>query len=305
MGWRRAVSADIPALSEFLKADEERRVGFSGRLLRGEARPDARQDLRPASSLRLPAPLRGAVWIFDAGGDGGIAPPAEGALLCHPSRLAFPIFPECAGGDRGLALLAGAFSPASALGLASDVARYASVLGLRPKASVDYRLMSLSGAAGSPDAPPSAPPPGYLGLSLRRATIADLDDLMPLQEAYEREEVLTPLHSFNRPACRASLARALERQIVFAAWEDGIAVGKAGTNARGFAVDQVGGVYTLPERRGRGVAAALMALLLAEIGGAGKRPSLFVKPGNAPARALYRGLGLEDLDDYRADYFDS
>ena len=301
MGWRRAVSADIPALSEFLKADEERRVGFSGRLLRNEAR----QAFRPASSLRLPAPLRGAVWIYEAGGEGGTASPVGGALLCHPSRLVFPIFPEDAGGDRGLALLAGAFSPASVLGLASNVARYASVFGLVPRASVDYRLMSYPGASGGPEAPPSAPPPGYPGLSLRRATIADLDDLMPLQEAYEREEVLTPVHSFNRPACRASLARALERQIVFAAWEDGIAVGKAGTNARGFAVDQVGGVYTLPERRGRGVAAALMAPLLAEIGGEGKRPALFVKPGNAPARALYRRLGLEDLDDYRADYFES
>jgi uncharacterized protein len=300
-GWRRAVAADIPALSEFLKADEERRVGFSGRLLR--------DDLRQGRSLRLPTPLRGAVWILDAGSvddaAGASAPrPSRaigGALLCHPSRLAFPIFPAGAGEDRGLALLAGSFSPASILGMASDVARYESVFGLRPDASVDYRLMSLAvPASRAAEAPPPASLPG---LSLRRATLADLEALLPLQEAYEREEVLTPVHGFNRAACRASLARTLERQLVFAAWEKGTAMAKAGTNARGFDVDQVGGVYTLPSRRGRGIAAALMSLLLADIREAGKRPSLFVKPGNAPALALYRGFGFEDLGGYRADYF--
>jgi len=143
----------------------------------------------------------------------------------------------------------------------------------------------------------------YPGLSLRRAYPADVDDLMYLQEAYEREEVLTSVHEFNRAACRASLLRALERQLVFVAEEDGVFVGKAGTNARGFRVDQVGGVYTLPERRSRGVAGALMAALLAQIEGSGKTASLFVKPCNAPALSLYRRLGFADIGDYRADYF--
>jgi uncharacterized protein len=91
---------------------------------------------------------------------------------------------------------------------------------------------------------------------------------------------------------------------VFAAEEGGVIVAKAGTNARGFGVDQIGGVYTLPARRGRGLGYALMVALLAEIGAEGRMPALFVKPGNAPARALYRGLGFRDIGDYRADYFD-
>jgi ribosomal protein S18 acetylase RimI-like enzyme len=284
LGWRRALKSDVPALSAFLQADETRRVGFSGRLLAEEG--------GAAPALRLPIALRGAVWISGASA-------ITGAVLCHPSRLVFPIFPEDGEGDRGLALLAGPFAPASVIGMAGDVARYESLLGLEPKASVAYRLMTRAG--GSRAAPPAA----YPGLSLRRASIADLDALMYLQEAYEVEEVLTPVHEFNRAACRASLARALERQLVFVAVEEGIFVGKAGTNARGFRVDQVGGVYTLPERRGRGVAAALMAALLAEIGSSFKRPALFVKPTNAAARALYRGLGFEDVGDYRADYFEA
>ena len=82
-------------------------------------------------------------------------------------------------------------------------------------------------------------------------------------------------------------------------------MGKAGTNARGFRVDQIGGVYTLPARRGRGIAAALMAALLADILGQGRKPSLFVKPTNAAALALYRSLGFEDIGDFRADYFEA
>jgi len=296
-GWRRAQASDLPDLAGFLEDGEERKVGFSGRLLKDEA---------SGPVLRLPAPLRGSVWIL-GGEPSGAEPKAPGpgggivgALLCHPSRLAFPIFPEGREEDSGLALLASSFSPASALGMASDVERYESLVGAAPKASVSYKLMAIPAAAAA--AAPERPAP-YPDLVVRRAVAADLDSLLGLQEAYEREEVLTPIHCFDGKACRASLARALARQLIFAAWEDGIAVAKAGTNARGFGVDQVGGVYTLPERRGRGLGAALMALVLRAIREEGKRPTLFVKPHNAPARALYRGLGFEELGDYRADYF--
>jgi predicted GNAT family acetyltransferase len=293
--WRRAVGADIPALSSFLMAEEERRVGFSGRLIR--------EGPLSGPSLRLPSPLRGAVWLSDAGGDSGergaTGNSFAGAILCHPSRLVFPIL---AGsheleGDRSFALLCSSFSPASVIGMTKDVLRYESALALTPRASIDYRLMTRAEAS-------AAPGPATPVLSIRRATVSDLDALTPLQEAYEREEVLTPIHDFNPTACRASLARAIERQLVFAAIENGVIVGKAGTNARGFRVDQIGGVYTLPARRGRGIAAALMAALLAAILGQGRKPSLFVKPTNAAALSLYRSLGFEDIGDFRADYFE-
>ena len=299
--WRRALTSDIPALSAFLRADEERRVGFSGRLLR--------EGLLSPPRLRLPSALRGAVWIADAPREGPERKPSiAGAVLCHPSRLAFPIFPpdesyEGGRGDREFALLASSFSPASVIGMAGDIARYEAALGLTAQSSVEYRLMVLRRSAPRGQLWPLRPalPPG---LSLRRAVSADLDALYPLQEAYEREEVLTSIHKLNAAACRAALARALEGQLVFAAEEGGVLVAKAGTNARGFGTDQIGGVYTLPSRRGRGIAAALMAALLRDIVGAGRRPVLFVKPSNRPALSLYRGLGFEDIGDYRADYFE-
>jgi GNAT superfamily N-acetyltransferase len=311
--WRRAVGSDLPALSAFLARGEERRVGFSGRLLR--------EGTRPEPSLRLPSPLRGAVWLADARGGVSLRAPGRrpwegpdgasivGAILCHPSRLVFPILrPESgegsgeSGGDRGFAPLTSAFPPASVVGMAEDVDRYESALSLSPRASIDYRLMTRAAGARTPL---DITVPAALGRSVRRAGPGDLDELMPLQEAYEREEVLTPIHRFNPAACRASLARAVERQLLFVAVEGGVIVGKAGTNARGFRVDQIGGVYTLPARRGRGVAAALMATLLAEIARLGRKPSLFVKPANAAALALYRGLGFEDIGEYRADYFEA
>lgn len=281
--WRRAQKADLPALGDFLKEREERRVGFSGRLL-SEGR------------LALPSPLRGAVWLA------GEAPALTGAILCHPSRLAFPIFPAEKAGDRDLGLLAKYFSPASVIGMAEDVMRYEGIMGLEPKAAVRYIMMSHNASESARGAAPAA---AYPGLGIRRAVLGDLDALMPLQEAYEREEVLTSIHEFNRSACRASLARALERQLLLVAEEGGVIVGKAATNARGFGVDQVGGVYTVPERRGRGVARALVSELLALIGEEGRRASLFVKTANAPARNLYLGLGFEEGGEYLARYYEA
>jgi predicted GNAT family acetyltransferase len=215
----------------------------------------------------------------------------------------FPIFPDPASDrDAEISLFTSSFSPASVVGMAGDVARYESALRLAPKATVAYRMMA---RAGGRAAPLDAATPIRPGLTIRRACPGDLCALLPLQEAYEREEVLTSMHEFNPAACKASLARALERQLVFAAEEAGVIIGKAGTNARGFAVDQIGGVYTLPARRGRGIANALMAALLSEISFQGRSPALFVKLTNGAARALYRGLGFEDIGDYRADYFEA
>jgi len=303
--WRKAVRADLGELAAFLASREERCTGFSGRLLR-------------SGELLLPSSLRGGVYVAEASGSGLV-----GALLCHPSRLAMPLLP--AQGDEALGELLSlrGWVPASALGSPADLDRFCSICGIEVKVSVSYRLMRIgrrtsaadeaaavaapapATAAAGPRNSPYSVPGGSPPILIRLAESEDLEALLPLQIAYEHEEVLTPVHRFDRAACRAALARSLREQLVFVAEESGTIVAKAGTNARGLGYDQIGGIYTLPERRGRGIGASLVGALVEAIAAAGRGVSLFVKPGNAAALSLYRGLGFEDIGPYRADYFDA
>jgi GNAT superfamily N-acetyltransferase len=308
--WRRAVASDLPALAAFLAAREERCAGFAGRILRD-------------GELHLPSSLRGGICIAERGsettdsgfvGSGAVASHIVGALLCHPSRLAMPLLPEddISDGLLGGLLASRGWSPASAIGRPADLDRLIRLCGLGIKVSVVYRLMRFraaaldsSGASAlvSPNAA-FADPAGPASIVVRLAAPGDLEALLPLQKAYELEEVLTPVHRFDAAACRAALARSLKEQLIFVAEESGVIVAKGGTNARGLGYDQIGGVYTLPERRGRGIATALVGRLVAAIAALNRGIVLFVKPGNAAAISLYRGLGFEDIGPYRADYFD-
>jgi predicted GNAT family acetyltransferase len=48
-----------------------------------------------------------------------------------------------------------------------------------------------------------------------------------------------------------------------------------------------------------------VSALLGEFRAAGRGAALFVKPGNLSAMRLYARAGFEEIDDFRADYFDS
>jgi ribosomal protein S18 acetylase RimI-like enzyme len=295
-GWEQAGRRELPALERFLRAREAGCAGLAGRLLR-EGR------------LRLPNPLRGGLWFRR---DLGAAPePADfsALLLFAPGGLVHPRWASSgsAGGEVGdredaaLGPLLGdrGFYPASAIGPAADVSRFEGALGLRPLAAVRYRLMELPTAR--PPTPALRPPPP--GFSLRRAGAGDLETLLPLQAAYEVEEVVTSIHRFDPAGCRAGLARSLADQIVVLAEWGGRAVGKAQTNARSFSLDQIGGVYVDPAFRGRGLGRLLMEELLGLVAAEERGAVLFVKEENPPALALYRGLGFSDRGAFAANYY--
>lgn len=85
-------------------------------------------------------------------------------------------------------------------------------------------------------------------------------------------------------------------------WRDaGGAVAACGQFAREGELVGLYDVFTAPYARGRGLATALCAGLLARAAGQGARTAyLQVEAGNAPARAVYRRLGFADA--YRYHY---
>ena len=169
--------------------------------------------------------------------------------------------------------------------------------------SVDYHLMvqtrrSFSGLPRSYFSRPGR-------LSVRTACASDLEALMPLQIRYELEEVVIDKDRFQEQACRQNLKHALRSQLVLMAVWNGRVVAKAGTNARGFRTDQIGGVFTAEEARNSGVACRLMEELLGRIFAEKSVACLFVKKTNQPALSLYRKLGFRTVDGYRISYFKS
>jgi len=138
---------------------------------------------------------------------------------------------------------------------------------------------------------------------IQRADIRHLDDLWPLERSYQIEEVLRSGSRLNERSGRRYLASTLKEQLVFFVDIDGLPVAKAGTNARGYGFDQIGGVFVKPELRKRGLARLVMSRLLQEIFHEGRRACLFVKESNGPALRLYRGMGFKDGGPFRISYW--
>lgn len=63
-------------------------------------------------------------------------------------------------------------------------------------------------------------------------------------------------------------------------------------------IDQIGGVYTIGEERGKGYCKALVSELCDRIVKRGKIPTLMVTKSNTPAVRAYTSLGFGNYDDY-------
>lgn len=73
---------------------------------------------------------------------------------------------------------------------------------------------------------------------------------------------------------------------------DGRLMSMAGERMRMDGLTEVSAVCTWPEFRGRGLAAALVSFVAAQIGAEGRTPFLHVKTENAGARSVYEKLGF-------------
>jgi GNAT superfamily N-acetyltransferase len=268
--WVLSRAAEPAGLAEFLLEREWRCCFYSSRL------PSSLQASGTASDVH--AILRGP---------GGL----EGAVLLGAEGTIYPVLGET--GPAGAAQVARLISrrdlkPARLIGLREDVLAMEAALGIRAAARVEYLLMR------RPESAPREPPaPRLPGLEARWATESDHAQLMPLQEAYEVEEVLIPIHTYDGRAVAAGLRASLSSQAVLMACSGEACLAKAQTNARGILWDQLGGIYVRPEWRGRGLGAWLCGLLARRLEEEGRRTCLFVRVGNAPAIAAYRKAGFQ------------
>jgi ribosomal protein S18 acetylase RimI-like enzyme len=245
------------------------------------------------------------VWVLRDGED------KVEALLLHSKRSFFPVF-------NGLKDIAAPHflnrrirnTPFHAVqGLREDALVLENIIetfGFRPAESIDYDLMALDRepAAGCFKAGPP-------GLVIRQPDGRDMAKLLPLQAAYEQEEVLPRGAVFDPSSNRAALEHILSRERILCAELNGRMIAKANTSAASFTRSQIGGVYVHPDYRGRGIATRLCAELVLSLRApdtaapspAGRGISLFVKKQNPAARAVYRRIGFEVLSDYRISYY--
>ena len=186
----------------------------------------------------------------------------------------------------------------SVMGPTRSVSKIESLLPRRPFASVDYNLMTKSLLDGIPSAPNRVP-----NLEVVPASPEDAERLFELQKDYELEEVFLDPRHFSDTICRTLLKNTLRKQIVFIAQCQGRPIGKAGTNARGFQVDQIGGVFTAREFRSRGIGAHLMCVLLRYLREEKPMASLYVKKDNPAAWRLYTKLEFRPREEYRISYY--
>jgi GNAT superfamily N-acetyltransferase len=147
------------------------------------------------------------------------------------------------------------------------------------RANVQNLMELAAGDLATMDAPPRS--------RVRRATWADLDGLV---EFYAGAE-----HMTRTPE---AIRRPLEVTRIWVAEAEGAIRAAALTNAEVLGHAMIGGVYTHPAWRGRGLSAAVCSALCTELIQLGQRPLLY---WHAPAAgAVYRRLGFRAIGDWRS-----
>ena len=285
MSWAFAEKKDIPETRKLLTAREWECAALTGRLKDRHGR------------LEIPDPAKARLALRRE--DGHI----RQALYMASSGLTIPYLPGLDLADSNEAdalrdIFFQAWGTVSVLvGLKAFVDAFGSCVRARPVTCVDYYLMRAL-----------EPPPGASSLEIpqiqtRQAQGKDFEALLPLQEAYAKEEILINPDDFDMAKTRKELKYSLTNHIIYIALANGQIIAKGGTNSRGFTYDQIGGVYTCPEYRRKRVARFLMNNLLTHIFSQGKRACLFVKTHNLPAIRLYDSLGFRIAENYRISYF--
>jgi predicted GNAT family acetyltransferase len=237
--------------------------------------------------------IKDHAWVLTSGGTGA------SAMLLHSKGSLFPVFngktdiPPPFFLERALKNI----TLYSLQGLADEVKTLEAMLsplGITARETLNFKLMTLEHPPQSVKLPK--------GLSFRHAERKDIDELLPLQAAYEEEEVLPLGAILDIRVCRHNLERIITKEKSLVALIDGHIIGKINTNAKSYSRSQIGGVYVLPEHRGKGVASSLTAVFCSLLLSENKGINLFVNVNNTSARKAYLRCGFKDLSDYRIVY---
>ena len=142
---------------------------------------------------------------------------------------------------------------------------------------------------------PPTPVPG----ALRAATPGDVDLVLDWLDRFHRDADLQAGRepSPQPPFDPRLVASRVEAGRYWLWWHGSRPVHLSGVNAVSFGAQRIGPVYTPPEDRGRGWAAAAVAELCRRALSAGARPCLFTDQTNPVSNHLYTALGFEPVVD--------
>jgi GNAT superfamily N-acetyltransferase len=228
------------------------------------------------------------------------------ALLLHSRQTLLPVFPDFGrtaeiGPSRSMLrfLRKGQFHAIQ--GLRKDILMLEEIIagfGRKSLDPIDYDLMTLEWGP-SIETLRAGPP----GLNIRVPESRELENILPLQAAYEQEEVLPQGSGFSMAVCRMNLEHILKEQRILVAELGGRIIAKANTSAFSFTRTQIGGVFVLPDHRNLGIARRLCAELAGLLKKSGWGVSLFVKKRNRGAQKAYHSVGFRPIADYRISYY--
>jgi ribosomal protein S18 acetylase RimI-like enzyme len=145
------------------------------------------------------------------------------------------------------------------------------------------------------------PPSGDSGL--RPARLADLDRLVAAAAEAYREEVGVDAYARDPSLFEWRTRSQIEEGRSWLWREDGRILFKAEASAWTPAAVQLQQVWVEPELRGRGYGRRGLADLCRHLLGRTPAVCLFVRPENAPAIALYEGIGMRRTITYRSLIF--
>jgi ribosomal protein S18 acetylase RimI-like enzyme len=212
----------------------------------------------------------------------GAGEPPEAVLGVTEAGMAMPQLPPPLAAEAAAAL-----AGERVLGIIGDAAQVAALRG----------AMGLADAPAALDAEEALLAldldalrmPDTAGLALAPLEAAPRDLLVRWSAGYARESLGRSDDAGAEADVAADIAGGQHRVLL----QDGRPVASTGFNARVPGIVQVGGVWTPPEHRGRGLARAAVALHLAEARAEGvERAILF--SANPFALRAYRALGFRD-----------